>query len=191
MLVKGWLLMVVAVALAVFFMLFIKNKEGESLKHSYFKRLGVLLLFFLLGWFLLYMTPTAVVVDNNKSFKVMKVIGSTTIQTEWGGVIPMSGLDRSGEYVVNKSLDTLVLFPIIYSKTGYKAYDTSSLTRDVVDIPPCQFQKVEYHVTNFFAFPNDELLKVNRAGKDREYALLTRPQLNLVVNTIVGELVTE
>ena len=52
MLVKGWLLMVVAVALAVFFMLFIKKTDCERLKHRYFQRLGGLLLFLSLGWFL-------------------------------------------------------------------------------------------------------------------------------------------
>ena len=136
MIVKGWLLMMVTMVVAVICMLFIKDKENESVKSRYLKRFGVLVAFMLVAGLFLYLLPTVFIVNKDKKTDEVKVIGSVSIDTEWGMAIPVEGLERSSEYVVNKSLDTIVLFPIIYSKAGYKAYGTYALTADVVDIPP-------------------------------------------------------
>jgi len=185
MLLKGWLLVVVAMAIAVICMMFIKDGENKSVKRCYLERMGVLVFFAILVSVVLYKLPTAFVVNNDKTCDEVKVIGKTSIDTEWGVVILMDELEQSAEYVVNKGLDTLVLFPIIYSKAGYKAYDTSSLTDDVVDIPPCEYRKAMHHVSTFFVFPDEDLLKITEPRLEHDYALLTRAQLNFVINSIV------
>ena len=191
MIIKGWLLMMGAMVVAVVCMLFIKDKENESVKNKYLKRIGLLVCFALVASLFLYMLPTVYIVNNDKITEKGKVMGSARIDTEWGMVIPVEGLERSAEYVVNKSLDTIVLFPIIYSKAGYKAYDTYALTSDVVDIPPGQFLKASHHIDTFFVVPEEDLLKVTESRNVKGYALLTRPQLNILVNRIVVQSLEE
>lgn len=187
MLVKGWIVIAIVIVLAIVAMLCIKESEEESLYRRYFRRIGVLTIFFIIGSTILYFLPTAIIVENNKQKDIIKVVGSTEIKTEWGTTIPLTDLEISSQYVVNKSPDTLVLFPIIYSNAGYKAYDTSTLTKDIVDVPPGHCHKAELDVSTFFIIPDESELRLTETRNEREYALLTRGQLNNIVNRIVIE----
>ena len=184
MLIHNWLIVALAVVVAVVGLSLIKDGENDSLMRRNAKRIGLMVVVDAINALRLYLLPTAVLVENNKESNELKVIGSPSVNTEWGWTIALQDLDNSAEYVVNKSLDTLILFPLIYSKAGFKAYDSYNLTRDVVDIPPGEYRKADYHVTTFFVIPDEEMLKLTEArGKD--YALMTRLQLSSLLNMII------
>lgn len=181
--------MVAAVVVAIVWMSLIKDGEGDSTLRRYQRRVGVAVLLFVVAVVVLWLMPTAVIVDSTQKWKVMKVAGSPSVETEWGTewrfVISLDGLEHSEEYVVNKTPDTLILFPLIYSKEGYKAYDSHNLTREVLDIPPLEYRKVDYDISTFFVIPDEELLKVTSQSRGKNYALMTRPQLSELLNQII------
>ncbi len=187
MILQQWLILAVAFVLAVVCMLFIKDKNEDSAKRIYLKRGLVLVVSLTVFGMISYLLPTALVVEDEFNKSEVKVIGSPTVTTQWGYVIPLDGLEKSSEYVVNKSLDTLVLFPIIYSRAGYNAYDSSSLSTQVVDIPPGEYRKADLSIATFFVVPEEDLLTMTESSHERDYALMTRPQLNILINRIVIE----